>query len=246
MKYKLHWNSEDEEEGEGEGVLVFFENKNKNEKEETEWLCLDVFVLGEEAELVIKTGIIVDKLEQSDVVCGKLVNKLKDCIWKAFSLLWKKGIEEVFLVEKQDAKVTQILKEANIIETVYSEYMMKRTFSTEEFSKNSFVPIEIIAEEDGFICENKEKSFFCRLLPYQEEHSFYLYEVEVQEMMRNRGIATNCLTQLFSELVKRSGTNAAVTIYLQVGSYNKPAVHLYQKLGFELSEEICYNVIREE
>lgn len=232
MEYTLYWNSKEE------GILTFLDS------DKIEWLSLNIFLLGEEAELVIKQGSIVDKCKQLSTICGKLLEALEDCIWKAFSLLWEKGIEEVFLVDKRAEPLIQVLKEAGIIEHVYSEYMMKRKFSTEDRLPNAF--IEIVTGEEGFICENKEKSFFCRLLPYQENNSFYLYEVEVVETMRNHGIAANCLQQLFSELVKKSGTAKEVTIYLQVGSYNQPAIHLYQKLGFELSEEICYNVIKEE
>lgn len=228
MKYKLQWNSEEE------GILVFLE-------EEIPWLCFDIFILGEEAELVIKCGEMVDKAEQLEKICGKLLEKAEKCIKKAFSLLWKKGIEEVFLVEKQGDTLIKVLKEANRIELVYSEYMMKKKFSTEDISQEEMV-VKIRKEEDTILCENEEKSFFCRLLPYEEKDSFYLYEVEVVESLRNRGIATKCLKQLFSDLVKKSGE---VTVYLQVGSYNKPALHLYQKLGFELSEEICYNTISE-
>ena len=228
MKYKLQWNSEEE------GVLVFFE-------EETIWLCFDVFLLGEEAELVIKYGEIVGKAEQLEKIGGKLLEKVEKCMEKAFSLLWKKGIEEVFLVEKQEEPLIKALKEENKIELVYSEYMMKRSFFTEDVCQEAMI-LNIRKEEDTIVCENEEKSFFCRLLPYEEKDSFYLYEVEVVENLRNQGIATNCLKQLFSDLVQKNGE---VTIYLQVGSYNEPALHLYQKLGFELSEEICYNTISE-
>ena len=79
MKYKLQWNSEEE------GILVFLE-------EEIPWLCFDIFILGEEAELVIKCGEMVDKAEQLEKICGKLLEKAEKCIKKAFSLLWKKGI----------------------------------------------------------------------------------------------------------------------------------------------------------
>ena len=232
MKYELQWNNEEE------GSLCFLEKM-------TEWLCFDIFVVGEEAELVIKDGESVDKVKQSEILSGKLLEQLKKCIKKAFALLWKEGIEEVFLVENQGELLGKLLKEANIIELVYSEYMMKRTFSTKDICQENEIILDIIEEEDSFICENKEKSFFCRLLPYQGESEFYLYEVQVLEHVRNQGIATKCLKQLCSDLVKKSGDKKEVILYLQVGSYNKPAVHLYQKMGFELSDEICYNTLKQ-
>ena len=82
------------------------------------------------------------------------------------------------------------------------------------------------------------------MLSYGEEgeQNFYLYEVEVEKKFRNEGIATRCLTGLFSLLSQE----APVTVYLQVGSYNEPAVHLYKKLGFDISEELGYYVLEEE
>ncbi len=234
MKYKLHWNNEDE------GTLTFLDDNKK------EWLCFDIFIVGDEAEFVIKHSNLVDNGKRFSTICEKTLKTLEDCICKAFSLLWKRGIEDVFLVSKQAEPLTQCLKRAHIIETAYSEYMMKRTFSIEDKLDNSIEELIISIEEDSFICENKDKSFFCRLLPYQEKNSFYLYEVEVVEEVRNRGIATKCLQQLFFELIKKSESKEAITIYLQVGSYNEPAVHVYQKMGFELSEELCYNVLKED
>ena len=230
MEYLIHWNNDEE------GSIVFIEAG-------TEWLCFDVFVLGEEAELVIKRGVIVDNIKKVEDISEYLFDKLTTCVDKVFSLLWKRGIEEVFLVEKTGDIIVQALKEANVIEYVYSEYMMERKFFAEDRLVNDVVALDVTEEEGSFVYENKEKTFFCRLLPYEEKNSFYLYEVSVAQHLRNQGIATNCLQQLGSDLVKKS-KGREVTIFLQVGSYNEPAIHLYQKLGFELSEEICYNTMQ--
>ena len=74
MKYELQWNNEEE------GSLVFFEKA-------IEWLYFDVFIVGEEAELVINSGEIVDKVRQLENLSGKLLEQLKKCIKKAYSLL---------------------------------------------------------------------------------------------------------------------------------------------------------------
>lgn len=230
MEYLIHWKNDEE------GSIVFIEAG-------TEWLCFDVFVLGEEAELVIKRGQIVDKIKQLEDISESVLHKLTKCVDKVFSLLWKRGMEEIFLMEKTGEIIVQALKEAKVIEYVYSEYMMKRQFFAEDSLEEDIVALEVREDEGSLVYENKEKSFFCRLLPYQEENSFYLYEVEVAENLRNQGIATKCLQQLGSDLVKKS-EGREVTISLQVGSYNEPALYLYQKLGFELSEEICYNTMQ--
>ena len=211
--------------------------------EDIKKIDFDVFVLGEEAELVIKRGQIVDKIKQLEDISESVLHKLTKCVDKVFSLLWKRGMEEIFLMEKTGEIIVQALKEAKVIEYVYSEYMMKRQFFAEDSLEEDIVALEVREDEGSLVYENKEKSFFCRLLPYQEENSFYLYEVEVAENLRNQGIATKCLQQLGSDLVKKS-EGREVTISLQVGSYNEPALYLYQKLGFELSEEICYNTMQ--
>jgi len=93
-------------------------------------------------------------------------------------------------------------------------------------------------DKESIVYKNTEGTFFCRLLKHQAEEAWYLYDVEVEEALRNHGIATACLQELLQKVPEK--------IYLQVGSYNKPAVHLYEKLGFRVSEELCYYTLREE
>lgn len=88
---------------------------------------------------------------------------------------------------------------------------------------------------------NEADTFFCRLQPYQ--NGYYLCEIEVEEAKRNQGIATKCLINLLDKLAADNVQN----VYLQVGSYNEPALHLYQKLGFDVLEELCfYGAAQEE
>jgi ribosomal protein S18 acetylase RimI-like enzyme len=149
-------------------------------------------------------------------------------------------------VEQKGTKTAEILDSTAVVQKLYSEYMMKCYFKPQNSTDCGSDFLEMTKTEDGYVCENKEKNFFCRLLSYeaerQEEHCYYLYEVEVKKKNRNKGIATICLTQLFSLLSQET----PLTVYLQVGSYNEPAVHLYKKLGFEISEELGYYVLAEE
>ena len=131
----------------------------------------------------------------------------------------------------------------DVVQKYYSEYMMRQRFDAEKSTDCGADTLTLTEEEDCFCCENKEKTFFCRLLPYETEavgeRSFYLYEVEVEKKKRNKGVATKCLTGLFQRLA----AEGPVTIYLQVGSYNEAAVHLYKKLGFRICEELCYYAV---
>lgn len=228
MEHQLNWINEEE------GILTFSEG-------EQEVLTAQIFITGEEeAEFKLQDIVFGEHSADLEGKQKKVILKMTQCISKCFLLLWNEGFEEVVLVERGGTKVAEILDSTDVVRLVYKEYMMKKQVTAQKSTGCGPVPLELTKTEDGFLCENTEKTFFCRLLMYESEEkgerSFYLYEVEVDGKKRNKGIATECLTALFGLLA----AEAPVTIYLQVGSYNAPAVHLYEKLGFMVSEELCY------
>lgn len=162
---------------------------------------------------------------------------------KCFELLWEEGMEEVVLVGKKGTPEEQLLCSLTNTEYVYSEYMMKKEIE-DRGTEEKEMTIRIVEEPSGFICRNSSGTFFGRLLPHPKENSLYLYEFEVEESMRNQGVGTRGLRQLLQDLAEWE--NAPEALLLQVGSYNEPAVHLYQKLGFEITEELCYYTLSEE
>ena len=205
-----------------------------------------VYVTGpEEAEFRIQDVVLLEELTVNDKKQQEIICKVTKCLNAVFELLWDAGFEEVALVEKSGSKLEEILNSTKVVQKAYSEYMMCRRLEQEKSTGSGEYVLHMNPDENGYVCENEERSFFCRLLPYDskasEEVCFYLYEVEVEEQQRNKGIATACLTELFCKLAAET----PVTIYLQVGSYNEPAVHLYEKLGFEVSEEWCYYAFAE-
>ena len=223
MEHKVEWLSEEE------GRIIFLEKDNP-------FLTAEFFLTGEEeAEFKIQ-----------NIVSEKDALKITECILECFGLLWEEGLEEVVLVERKGTPTAKILDSAAVVQQIYSEYMMKRHIEPQASADGSFDFLVLTKNEDGYVCENKEKTFFCRLLSYEAEaageRSFYLYEVEVGKESRNKSIATKCLTGLFSILSQE----IPLTVYLQVGSYNEPAVHLYQKLEFDVSEELGYYAPVEE
>ena len=223
MEHKVEWLSEEE------GRIIFLEKDNP-------FLTAEFFLTGEEeAEFKIQ-----------NIMSEKDALKITECILECFGLLWEEGLEEVVLVERKGTPTAKILDSAAVVQQIYSEYMMKRHIEPQASADGSFDFLVLTKNEDGYVCENKEKTFFCRLLSYEAEaageRSFYLYEVEVGKESRNKSIATKCLTGLFSILSQE----IPLTVYLQVGSYNEPAVHLYQKLEFDVSEELGYYAPVEE
>ena len=232
-KAVLEWQNEEE------GTIRFLE-------EEVSAPTVRFFVTGEEeAEFRLQDIVFPEESEKNVEIYKKITSEMIKCISETFLLLWNEGFEEVVLVEQRNSKIAEILDSTGVVRKIYSEYMMKRKPEMQKSTGSGGQQLRLVEEENGFICENEAKTFFCRLLPYSaqepEERSFYLYEVEVEERKRNRGIATECLTELFRMLA----ADGPVTLYLQVGSYNEPAVHLYEKLGFEISEELCYYAAKE-
>lgn len=230
MERKLEWLSDEE------GRIIFFE-------EDKPFLTAEFFLTGEdEAEFKVQNVMSEEETIGENLLSEKMVVKVTECLLECFQLLWNEELEEVVFVEQRGTKIEELLNSADVLQKIYSEYMMKRHLEPQNVSEDKVNFLELTKTEDGYICENKEKSFFCRLLSYEAEavgeQSFYLYEVEVKKKSRNKGIATKCLTGLFSLLSQK----APLTIYLQVGSYNEPAVHLYKKLGFDVSEELGYYI----
>lgn len=233
MENKLEWLSEEE------GRITFFENGEC-------FLKAEVFRFGdEEAEIRIQDIVVPENHTKNDNLRENITKKMTSCILEAFRRLEKEGMTESTVVEQGGSHMAEILDSTGVVSVAYKEYMMKRRISQHKSTDCGFNSLSLTKTSDGYDCNNKEKTFFCRLLPYQGtpsgENAFYLYEVEVSKKIRNRGVATSCLTELF----RRLSSEAAVTIYLQVGSYNEPAVHLYEKLGFEICEELCCYVRKE-
>ena len=234
MENKTEWLSEEE------GRITFYDGNGV-------FLTACVFITGEEeAEFRIQDVVFPESITKGDDICKEITSKMTSCISELFRLLWEEGLEETTLVEPKNTKLAEILDSTDVVKGAYEEYMMKCRFPLQKSTDCGLLSLNLTKTADGYVCENEEKTFFCRLLKYEseraEEECFYLYEVEVDKKKRNNGIGTACLTELFRQLSLKS----AVTVYLQVGSYNEPAVHLYKKLGFETTEALCYYSMTEE
>ena len=64
----------------------------------------------------------------------------------------------------------------------------------------------------------------------------YLYSLETAPALRRRGLASCFLMQLIRYL-EREGIRR---ICLQVSGSNEPALHLYRKTGFRITETLSY------
>ena len=58
--------------------------------------------------------------------------------------------------------------------------------------------------------------------------------------MRGKGIGTAAMKELLARIDELPTAAAMGGLYLQVGSYNKPAMRLYQGLDFKAETEFVY------
>lgn len=73
----------------------------------------------------------------------------------------------------------------------------------------------------------------CSLLPYDDSR-YYLYHVEIQEKLRGKGWGKSLLSAVLAQLPEKA------QVFLQVASWNEPAVNLYEKTGFRITETLSY------
>ena len=92
------------------------------------------------------------------------------------------------------------------------------------------------ASPDSRPCPPQEAVGTCRLLP-SGPSSFYLYHVEIRRELRSKGWGQALLEALFEELPKGS------LLTLQVSSLNTPALALYKKTGFRITETLSYFIL---
>ncbi len=88
----------------------------------------------------------------------------------------------------------------------------------------------VVCSADGFTC--MLKALYGKA---------YIFSILTDEEKRGKGIATSCMIKIINDLkngsLKMFG-EAPEEMCLQVGGYNLPAVLLYEKLGFKVTEAV--------
>lgn len=171
------------------------------------------------------------------------------------SLASDRGTEdEIQLVFLSDHKSQDGMAAAKALdmELWYSEYQMELPLCRwKKAHPISAAPVLFLAEktilEKGMEIEARDYYAYpasspspspepvgtCRLLPYSHSR-FYLYHVEIFPVFRGKGLGQALLQEVFSRLP------ADGTILLQVSSDNAPALSLYKKTGFRITETLSY------
>ncbi len=223
---KFFWLSEAKEQEEETAVLSFREGKK-------EILRFEVYPLGEtEAQIEAVQAQKYLELLYTEKKQEIVIQEVTEMVEDALDSLRMQGFGTAWFALKKGNALERILDSTNVVPKMHSEYMMyceNGAGTGENAVGGSGERVFYTETESGYDVKNREGSFFCRLSPFRG--GFYVYEVEVAEKERGKGIATECMTELMRRFPK---------LYLQVGSYNVPAMCLYKKLKFEVIEEVCF------
>ena len=211
---------------EEEAILSLYETEEK-------MLRFFVYPMGEGmAEVTAQDMGLLSRNQKIEEMSGKITEKMTKYIIKVFEVLEQAGFSEVTFVERKGTNFEQILRSTEVVQKIYSEFMMKspkKRATTTSSCVDKTEKMKYSEDEGGYVCRNKDGSFFARVSSYQD--GWYVYEVEVSYDKRRIGIGTECMRNLMERFPQ---------LYLQVGSYNEAAMGLYRKLGFEVIEELCY------
>lgn len=220
------WTYELEFLNEEEGVLSCFLRKTKQ-------VTFLVYPMAEEeAELRVQDIELPDEIEEIENIPEIIIRRITKCIIGVLEVLEDAGYHEVVFLAENATKIGKILDSTPVVQKKYSEYMMYLPPEAVESTTDGSDTDEVLRYEEkegGYICRNADRSFFARVAPFGT--GWYVYEVEVRYDKRRTGIGTACMRLLAERFLQ---------LYLQVGSYNEPAVGLYRKLGFQVIEELCY------
>ena len=211
---------------EEEGVFSLYE-------EEEELLRFLVYPFEDgEAEIKAQDVGLMREIQDYEIIPEIVTRRIISCLVSAFGVLEKAGYPETLIVTEKATKLEELLGSTNVVQRSHSELMMflppERVDDTINCSEREEI-IHYEQVEEGYICRNEDRSFYAKVSPYRD--GWYVYEMEVRYDRRRTGIATACMGVLSERFLQ---------LYLQVGSYNVPAVRLYEKLGFCVIEELCY------
>ncbi|WP_394526400.1 GNAT family N-acetyltransferase [Lacrimispora sp. JR3] len=74
------------------------------------------------------------------------------------------------------------------------------------------------------------------------DHGTYFYGFEIAEPLRNQGLGTACLSLFLDTYFAHPNAKRFKKLFLQVSGLNEPALALYKKAGFQITETLSYYV----
>lgn len=149
-----------------------------------------------------------------------------------------------FLYFEAPSFYESLIKNHDNIKYYYSEYLMKLDFN--DYTRLKCAVPEGLHEYDSFFSDdnndyllymNDDAAEPCAVcsIDYGEKQTC-IYDVYVDEDMRNKGVGTFFIANLLNDYFE----NNKNPLVLQVSSKNAAAVKLYKKAGFNITEQLDY------
>ena len=163
----------------------------------------------------------------------------EDFLRKVIRRLRLQGRKKIHIIgnafcEKETDILTGIFGEPE-----YAEYFMKK--------KGAFVPGSF-KEERGYELEYEGKKIGrCKMTFHL--NGWYLHGFQIQKEYRRQGFGTKFLNEILEDLTKERENHIRLEytdVFLQVSSRNEPAVKLYEKAEFSISEQRNYYAVNTE
>lgn len=76
----------------------------------------------------------------------------------------------------------------------------------------------------------------------EREQAIYFYGFEIIEECRKQGLGSACLFLILDKLFSLTAPGQIRKVFLQVSGQNLPAMNLYKKAGFHITESISYYI----
>lgn len=196
----------------------------------------------------------IDLEKKIDYCEGKYFKKGLPCVYKMTekvhkeldNILEKRG----YNIEKSaDIMICKIDKNTNFqaqdveisleITNVWLEGFLKLNGTTEESIKSTAKTMLSNIQNPVFcVSINEGATMIACGLGVLERREIGLYDINVMEKYRRKGLGTKICQGIINEAIKYGADKA----YLQVASLNEKAVHLYSSLGFEKVYTYWYRV----
>lgn len=74
------------------------------------------------------------------------------------------------------------------------------------------------------------------------EYCAYVYGFEIKEELRNQGLGSTCLFLFLKLFFTEPNTDNLPKLLLQVSGQNQPAMTIYKKAGFRITESLSYYI----
>lgn len=186
------------------------------------------------------SGFVLPELRQQGIFSA-LLDDMTDFLEKREHQL-NEEIDFCFLCDRSTPSAKPVLN-ALECELWYSEHQMERSLScsrNELFHSPEHAPIHLFSKSNGndsctfaAVYEQTEIGT-CQL--HFHGRQVYFYGFEIQESCRNKGYGTQFL-QMILEFLTEQGYES---VRLQVSGSNAPALSLYKKTGFHITETLSY------